>query len=41
MGHLLPRSKDKYVIGTKLISKNKMDENDVILRNKIRLIVQE
>ena len=38
--YLLPRPKDKHVIGTKLIFKNKQDENEVIVRNKVRLVAQ-
>ena len=38
--YLLPRPKDKHVIGTKFIFKNKQDENEVIVRNKVRLVAQ-
>nr|GEW16603.1 copia protein [Tanacetum cinerariifolium] len=30
----------KTIIGTKLIVRNKMDENDVVIKNKARLIAQ-
>ena len=36
----MPRPQDVNVIGTKLIFKNKMDENGVIVRNKARLVAQ-
>ena len=39
--YLVPRLKDKHVIGTKWIFKNKQDENGVIVRNKARLVVEE
>ena len=38
--HLVPRPKDKNVIGTKWVFKNKSDEKGVITRNKARLVVQ-
>ena len=38
MLYLVPRPKDKYVIDTKWILKNKQDENRVIVRNKARLV---
>ena len=41
MWYLVPRLKDKHVIGTKWIFKNKQDENGVIVRNKARLVVEE
>ena len=37
---LLPKPKYVNVIGTTWIFKNKMDENGVIVRNKVRLIAQ-
>ena len=40
MWYLVPRPKDKHVIGTKWIFKNKEDENGVIVRNKARLVAQ-
>ena len=38
MWYLVPRPKNKHVIGTKWIFKNKQDENGVIVRNKARLV---
>ena len=38
--YLVSRPKDKYVIGTKWILKNKQDENGVNVRNKARLVAQ-
>ena len=38
--YLVPRPKDKHVIGTKWIVKNKQNENEVIMRNKTRLVAQ-
>ena len=35
---LVPRPKDKNVIGTKLIFKNKLNENGEVIRNKARLV---
>lgn len=35
---LVPRPKDKNVIGTKWIFKNKLNENGDVIRNKARLI---
>eukprot|EP00253_Pinus_taeda_P010252 PITA_10252 len=35
---LVPRPKDKNVIGTKWIFKNKLNENGEVIRNKARLI---
>ena len=40
MWYLVPRPKDKHVIGTKWIVKNKQNENGVIMRNKTRLVAQ-
>lgn len=36
--YLVPRSKDKHVIGTIWIFKNKQDESEVIMRHKVRLV---
>ena len=36
--YLVPWPKDKNVIGTKWIFKNKQDENRIIVRNKARLV---
>ena len=38
--YLVPRPNDKRVICTKLILKNKQNENGVIVRNKARLVDQ-
>jgi len=38
--HLEPRPKDRLVIGTKWVFKNKLDEFGTITRNKARLVVQ-
>eukprot|EP00253_Pinus_taeda_P010139 PITA_10139 len=35
---LVPRPKDKNVIGTKWIFKNKLNENEEVIRNKARLV---
>lgn len=35
---LVPRSHDQNVIGTKLILKNKLNENGEVIRNKARLV---
>jgi hypothetical protein len=35
---LVPRSKNKNVIGTKWIFKNKLNENGKIMKNKARLV---
>ncbi|KAI3770225.1 hypothetical protein L6452_01351 [Arctium lappa] len=37
---LVPRPKNKTVIGTKWIFKNKKDENDIIVRNKAHLVAK-
>ena len=37
---LVPRLNDQSVIGTKWVFRNKMDENDIIIRNKARLVAQ-
>ena len=37
---LVPRPNDQSVIGTKWVYINKMDENDIIIRNKARLVAQ-
>ena len=34
---LVPRPEDKNVIGTKWVFRNKLDENDEVIRNKARL----
>ena len=38
--YLVLRPKDKHVIGTEGIIKNKLDENGNIMRNKARLVAQ-
>ena len=38
--YLVPRPKDKHVIGTKWIFKNKEDENGVIVRNEVMIVTQ-
>ncbi|XP_070031955.1 uncharacterized protein [Nicotiana tomentosiformis] len=38
--HLVPRPKDKSVIGTKWVFINKLDEDGTVTRNKARLVVQ-
>ena len=40
MWYLVSRPKDKHVISTNWIFKNKQDENGVIVRNKARLVAQ-
>ena len=37
---LVPWPKDKSVIGTKWVFKNKLDENANIIRNKARLVAK-
>ncbi|GJR28643.1 retrovirus-related pol polyprotein from transposon TNT 1-94 [Tanacetum coccineum] len=37
---LLPLPKNMTIIGTKLVFRNKLDENGVISRNKVRLVAQ-
>ncbi|GAB2294687.1 hypothetical protein Dimus_038315 [Dionaea muscipula] len=37
---LVPRPKHQNVVGTKWVFRNKMDENDIIVRNKERLVAQ-
>ena len=36
----VPRPNNQSVIGTKWVYRNKMDENDIIIRNKARLVAQ-
>ncbi|XP_070047029.1 uncharacterized protein [Nicotiana tomentosiformis] len=38
--HLVPRPKDRSVIGTKWVFRNKLDENGTVVMNKARLVVQ-
>ena len=35
---LVPKPKDKYVIGTKWVFKNKVNENGQVIRNKSKLV---
>ena len=35
---LVPRYSDQSVIGTKWVFRNKIDEHEVIMRNKARLV---
>ena len=37
---LVPRPKDRNVIGTKWVFRNKMDENGIVTRNKARLVAK-
>ena len=37
---LVPASKDRAIIGTKWVYRNKMDENGVVTRNKARLVAK-
>lgn len=37
---LVPRPKDKSVIGTKWVFKNKKDEDGIVVRNKVRLVAK-
>ena len=35
---LVPRSKDHHIIGTKWVFQNKVNEQEIIIRNKARLV---
>nr|GEW57761.1 copia protein [Tanacetum cinerariifolium] len=37
---LVPQPKNMTIIGTKLVFRNKLDENDIVSRNKARLVAQ-
>ena len=37
---LVPKLSNQSVIGTRWVFRNKMDENDIIVRNKARLVAQ-
>nr|CAN73842.1 hypothetical protein VITISV_008183 [Vitis vinifera] len=37
----VPRPQNQSVIGTRWVFRNKIDENDIIIRNKARLVAQE
>ena len=36
----MPRPQNQSVIGTRWVFRNKMDENGIIIRNKVRLVAQ-
>ena len=38
--HLVPKPKDRTIIGTKWVFRNKLDEQGAVTRNKARLVVQ-
>ena len=38
--HLVPKPKDRTIIGTKWVFRNKLDEQGTVTRNKARLVVQ-
>ena len=38
--HLVPRPKNRTVIGTKWVFRNKLDEEGNVIRNKARLVVK-
>ena len=38
VSELVPRLTDQSVISTKWVFRNKMDKNDIIVRNKARLV---
>ena len=38
--HLVPRPKDRTIIRTKWVFRNKLDEQEIVTRNKARLVVQ-
>ncbi|GJS83321.1 retrovirus-related pol polyprotein from transposon TNT 1-94 [Tanacetum coccineum] len=38
---LVPLPKNQSVIGTKWVYRNKLDENGIVSRNKVRLVAQE
>ena len=37
---LVPRPQNQSVIGTRWVFRNKMHENGIIIRNKVRLVAQ-
>ena len=37
---LVPKPKNRIVIGIKWVFKNKMDEADIVARNKVRLVAK-
>ena len=38
--HLIPRPSDHPIIGTKWVFRNKMDESEIVVKNKASLVVQ-
>jgi len=38
--YLVPKPKDRAIIGTKWVFRNKLDEQGTVIRNKARLVVQ-
>ena len=38
--HLVPKLKDRTIIGTKWVFRNKLDELETVTKNKARLVVQ-
>ena len=38
--HLIPKPKDRTIIGTKWVFRNKLDEQGTVTMNKARLVVQ-
>ena len=40
VSELVPMPNDQSFISTKWVFRNKMDENDIIVRNKARLVAQ-
>ena len=38
--HLVPKPKDRTIIGTKWVFRNKLDEQGTVIKNKARLVVQ-
>jgi len=40
MRHLVPQPKDRLIIGTKWVFKDKLDEFGIATQNKARLVVQ-
>ena len=41
MWKLVPRPKNKSIIGTKWVFRNKLDEDDIVMRNKARLVAED
>ena len=37
---LVPRSNNHPIIGTKWVFRNKLDESEIIVKNKVRLVAQ-